>query len=51
MNKVTKKDVMDAIEYFWSGGYIEELTSDKRYYTEILLKCCATKYKIDLVEI
>ncbi len=40
MKKVTKKDVMDAIEYFWQLGYIEELTSDKRYYTKILLDCC-----------
>ena len=50
MKKVTKKDVMDAIEYFWQAGYIEELTSDKRYYTKILLDCCAAKYKIELVE-
>jgi hypothetical protein len=50
MKKVTKKDVMDAIEYFWQAGYIEELTSDKRYYTKILLDCCAAKYKMELVE-
>jgi len=50
MEKTTRKDVMDAIQYFWASGYLEELTSDKRYYTEILLRCCASKYKIYLVE-
>ena len=50
MSKVSKKDVMEAIKYFWQAGYIEELTSDKRYYTKILLDCCAAKYKMELVE-
>ena len=50
MNKVSKKDVMDAIEYFWQAGFINELNSDERYYTKILLDCCANKYKIELVE-
>ena len=50
MSKVSKKDVMDAIEYFWQGGYLDELTIDKKYYTEILLRCCAAKYKMELVE-
>ena len=50
MSKVSKKEVMDAIEYFWQAGYIDELTSDKRYYTKILLDCCANKYKIELEE-
>ena len=50
MSKVSKKDVMDAIEYFWQGGYLDELTIDKKYYTEILLRCCAAKYKIKLVD-
>jgi len=48
MDKTTRKDVMDAIQYFWASGYLEELTSDKRYYTEILLKCCAKKYNVVL---
>ena len=48
--KISKKDVMDAIEYFWQGGYLDELTTDKKYYTEILLRCCAAKYKIELVD-
>ena len=50
MNKVSKKDVMDAIEYFWQAGYLHELSIDKKYYTEFLLRCCASKYKIELVE-
>ena len=50
MSKVSKKDVMEAIEYFWQAGYIEQLTSDNRYYKKILLDCSANKYKIELVE-
>ena len=50
MSKPTKKDVMDAIQYFWEMGYIEELTGDRRHFVTILLKCCADKYNIELVE-
>ena len=49
-NKVTKKDCMDAIEYLWQMGYTMEMTSDKRYYTEILLKKVANVYGIKLAE-
>jgi len=49
-NKVTKKDCMDAIEYLWVMGYTEEMTTDKRYYTEVLLKKVANVYGIKLKE-
>ena len=29
INKVDKKDVMDAIDYFFVEGFIDELTTDK----------------------
>ena len=29
---------MEAIDYLWGMGMTVEMTSDKRYYTEILLK-------------
>ena len=47
-NKVTKKECMDAINYLWTSGYTLEMTSDKRHYTEILLKKVANVYGIDL---
>ncbi len=31
------KDLKDAIGYFEEMGFIEELTSDKRHYVEILI--------------
>ena len=49
INKVTKKECMDAIDYLFSGGYTLEMTSDKRYYTEILLKKVANAYNIRLM--
>ena len=49
INKVSKKDCLDAIEFLFTMGYTEEMTSDKRYYTEILLKKDANDYNIKLV--
>tara|TARA_R100000541_G_scaffold29212_1_gene38369 strand:- start:169 stop:330 length:162 start_codon:yes stop_codon:yes gene_type:complete len=48
INKVTKEDCMDAIDYLHVNGFVEEMTTDKRYYVEILLKKVANDYKIDL---
>ena len=48
LNKVTKKECMDAIEYLFTNGYTLEMTSDKKYYTEILLKKVANDYNIKL---
>ena len=50
MTKPTKKDVLTAIQYFWEMGFIEELYGDRRHFVTILLKCCADKYNIELVE-
>jgi hypothetical protein len=49
INKVSKKDCLEAIEYLFTMGYTEEMTSDKRYYTEILLKKVANDYNIKLL--
>ena len=38
INKVSKQDCLQAIEYLFVQGYTQEMTSDKRYFTEILLK-------------
>jgi hypothetical protein len=48
INKVNKKDVMNAIEYFCVEGFINELTADKRHYTKALLNKVANDYKIKL---
>lgn len=48
LNKVSRKECIDAIEYLFVQGYTEEMTSDKRYYTEILLKKVANDYNIKL---
>lgn len=49
LNKVNKEECMDAIEYLFTEGFVEEMTSDKRYYTTILLKKVANDYGIKLV--
>jgi|TARA_R100000482_G_C5086347_1_gene128623 hypothetical protein len=48
LNNVTKKECLEAIEYLWSMGYTQEMTSDKKHYTEILLKKVANDYNIKL---
>ena len=50
LNRVTKKECLDALEYLWTMGYTEEMTSDKKYYTEILCKKVANVYNIKLGE-
>lgn len=41
---------MDAIEFLWQMGYTQEMTTDKKYYTEVLLKKVANSYGIKLSE-
>ena len=49
INKVSKEDCLQAIDYLFTMGYTEEMTNDKRYFTEILLKKVANDYNIKLV--
>ena len=49
INKVSKKECLQAIDYLFTMGYTQEMTSDKRYFTEILLKKVANDYNIKLV--
>lgn len=44
-----KDQVMEALEYFHGGGYIENLSGDSRHYTEILMEFAAKKYNVELV--
>ena len=48
LHKVSRKECIDAIEYLFVQGYTQEMTSDKRYFTEILLKKVANDYNIKL---
>ena len=48
LNKVSKKETMDALDYFWSEGFIDELKHDQRYYVKILLRVAANKHRIKL---
>jgi len=48
INKVSKQQCLQAIEYLFVQGYTQEMTSDKRYFTEILLKKVANDYNIKL---
>ena len=48
INKVTKEECMDAIQFLCGKGRTIEMSSDKKYYTEILVKIVANIYKIKL---
>jgi len=48
MSKSTKQQCEEAIEYFFIEGFIEELGTDKKYYTRILLDKVASDYNIEL---
>ena len=49
LNKVSKKQIYDAFNYFMDTGRLEELNSDDVYYIKVLLKSVANKYKWQLV--
>ena len=49
LNKVTKKECIDAIDYLFVNGFIDDMTSDKKHYTTILLKKVANIYKKKLI--
>lgn len=48
-NKVTKKQVNEAIDYFTCSGRLGELNIDDVYYIKILLKSVANKYNLQLI--
>ena len=47
INNVTKKEVLDAIEYFWQCVDLD-CPSDRIHYNKILMKKVANDYKIKL---
>ena len=49
INKVTKEDCLDAIEYLYGQGFIEDMSRDQKWAVEILLlKKVANDYKVKL---
>ncbi len=48
INKVSRKDCMEAIEFLFVQGYVDEMTSDKKFYVCKLLNKVANDYKIKL---
>ena len=49
LNKVTKKEVMSAIQYLHTEGFIDNMRSDEAHYTKILLRKVANDYGVRLV--
>ena len=50
LNKVSKKECLDAIHYFYVMGMIDNgMCSDERYYCEILMNKVANDYKLKLI--
>ena len=45
---MSDRDLEDAIEYFYVQGFMDELTSDKRYYVDILVRFAAAELNIKL---
>jgi hypothetical protein len=48
-NKVSKKQIDDAFEYFMDTGRLEEVISDDRYYIKVLLKSIANQQNVKLI--
>ena len=48
MNDISKHEVLAAIDYLHRDGFVQDMTSDKGYYTETLIKYAAFAFNIDL---
>ena len=44
-----KNDVMEALEYFYGYGMIENTSGDQRYYIEQLMNFAANQLNVELV--
>jgi hypothetical protein len=47
INNVTKKECIDALDYFWQCVDLDD-EGDRIHYTKILLKKVANDYNIEL---
>ena len=48
INKVSKEQCLDAIDYFWECANLDDENNDAMHYTKILMKKVANDYKIKL---
>ena len=48
-NRTTKEECMEAIEYLFVEGFVDEMTSDKKHYTTILIKKVADDLNLKLI--
>lgn len=46
--KVTREEVMSALQYLYGTGATEQMRTDEKYYTEILIKFAANRIGVDL---
>ena len=51
INKVSRDDCLEAIEYLFCQAYVNDMTGDQRYYKKILLKKVANNNKMKLEDI
>ena len=42
------KDVMEALNYFYGDGFIEQLRTDDQHYVNILMNFAAKKLNVEL---
>jgi hypothetical protein len=47
INKVSKEEALDALEFFWQTANLDD-EGDTIHYTKILMKKVANDYKIKL---
>lgn len=51
LNKVSRDECLEAIDFLFVECYLNNMNSDERYYTKILLKKVANNYQIKLDDI
>tara|TARA_Y100001937_G_C6889638_1_gene228448 strand:- start:256 stop:441 length:186 start_codon:yes stop_codon:yes gene_type:complete len=51
LNKVSRDECKEAIDYLFVQASLNNMNSDERYYTKILLKKVANSYNIRLENI
>ena len=47
-NPVTREECLEALDYLYTNGFVEEMTTDKKHYTNILIKKVANDLNIKL---
>lgn len=45
---VNRKEAMEALEYLYGSGAIEQMSYDQKFYTDILIRFTAERLNIEL---